>query len=180
MAMMECRECGHKISETAVSCPNCGATDAVTTKKRKTSLFTWLVVVLVALWFYFEANMPSTGSSQYVAKPKTVDTLRSKNSVKTTEIKRQGAVLTPALKQQVITVIEANELVSKAAFGHDEVGMDAGYKIFWIWMPALQGKNYDAIANHFCIVFTARDLGGIVVSIKKNGTLETLGRAGCR
>ena len=65
-------------------------------------------------------------------------------------------------------------------FGHDEVGGDSSYTIFWIWTPEISGKDYNAIADYFCPVFKVNGLGGITVSIKKNGTYNTLGRAYCR
>ncbi len=45
MAMTNCRECDHPISKKAQACPSCGAT-----KKKKTSLFTWLVLLLFVIW----------------------------------------------------------------------------------------------------------------------------------
>ena len=81
---------------------------------------------------------------------------------------------------QNINTIESNAMVSKAKFGHDEVGGDSSYTIFWIWMPEISGKDYNAIADYFCPVFKVNGLGGITVSIKKNATYNTLGRAYCR
>ena len=71
-------------------------------------------------------------------------------------------------------------MVSKAKFGHDEVGGDSSYTIFWIWMTEISGKDYNAIADYFCPVFKVNGLSGITVSIKKSGTYNTLGRAYCR
>ena len=42
MALKKCSECGEQISTKAAACPKCGAAS-----KKKTSLFTWLVVALI-------------------------------------------------------------------------------------------------------------------------------------
>lgn len=44
MALIKCKECGSKISKKAKECPKCGAP-----AKRRTSRFTWLVVILFVL-----------------------------------------------------------------------------------------------------------------------------------
>src|SRR5262245_30296663 len=45
MAMVLCKECGKERSSSADACPHCGA------KVKKTSAFTWLVVVILVLMF---------------------------------------------------------------------------------------------------------------------------------
>ena len=45
MSLIKCKECGHEISKKAKVCPNCGAKN-----KARTSLFTWLVVLLIGLF----------------------------------------------------------------------------------------------------------------------------------
>ena len=84
------------------------------------------------------------------------------------------------VKNQIINEIEGYELVSRAAFGNDVVGGDSSYDIFWIWMPKLNNKDYDAIAEFFCPIFKKNGLSKKTVSIKKNNSYETLGRAYCR
>ena len=91
-----------------------------------------------------------------------------------------GFALSDTIKNKIINAIESNAMVSKAKFGHDEVGGDPNYKIFWIWMPDVSSKNYNAIAEYFCPVFKVNGLSKIVVSIKKNGSYSTLGRGYCR
>jgi len=54
MSMIKCKECGTDVSSKAESCPKCGA--PISPKKsvkvkKKTSLLTWLIVVLIGLWF---------------------------------------------------------------------------------------------------------------------------------
>ncbi len=44
MALIKCKDCGAKISKKATACPECGAPP-----KKKTSMFTWLVVVLIGV-----------------------------------------------------------------------------------------------------------------------------------
>ena len=91
-----------------------------------------------------------------------------------------AVALSESTKNNIINTIENNAMVSKAKFGHDEVGGDSSYTIFWIWMPEISGKDYNAIADYFCPVFKVNGLSGITVSIKKSGTYNTLGRAYCR
>ena len=90
-----------------------------------------------------------------------------------------AVALSESTKNNIINTIENNAMVSKAKFGHDEVGGDSSYTIFWIWMPEISGKDYNAIADYFCPVFKVNGLSGITVSIKKSGTYNTLGRAYC-
>ena len=91
-----------------------------------------------------------------------------------------GFALSESTKNNIINTIENNAMVSKAKFGHDEVGGDSSYTIFWIWMPEISGKDYNAIADYFCPVFKVNGLSGITVSIKKSGIYNTLGRGYCR
>lgn len=53
MALTKCNECGEEISKKAEKCPKCGAP-----QNKKTSLFTWLVTIIVVLWAvgYFPGN----------------------------------------------------------------------------------------------------------------------------
>lgn len=44
-ALTKCKDCGHQISKSAKACPGCGA------KIRRTSLFTWVVAVILGLIF---------------------------------------------------------------------------------------------------------------------------------
>lgn len=43
MALRKCKDCGKEISKRADSCPHCGA------PIRKTSLFTWIVTIIIGL-----------------------------------------------------------------------------------------------------------------------------------
>ncbi|MCR4302462.1 MAG: zinc-ribbon domain-containing protein, partial [Sulfuricaulis sp.] len=59
MAMTKCKECGTEVSTKAKECPKCGAP-----VKRKTSVLTWLVAILLGLWVVgYIARGPSNDSS---------------------------------------------------------------------------------------------------------------------
>lgn len=47
MALTKCKECGEQISTKAAACPKCGAVP-----KKKTSLFTWLVVIVLGFGIF--------------------------------------------------------------------------------------------------------------------------------
>lgn len=55
MALIKCKECGKEISSKAKTCPSCGAK-----VPKKTSLFTWLVLILILLFVYSSYDTPST------------------------------------------------------------------------------------------------------------------------
>lgn len=59
MALVKCKECGEKISTKAESCPSCGAKPP-----KKTSMVTWLVLVLVIFVVYSAIQSPSTSRSK--------------------------------------------------------------------------------------------------------------------
>lgn len=63
MALVECRECGEPVSTQAKNCPNCGAKPP-----RKTSAFTWLVLILIVFIVYFQVQSPSTTSGSHVTE----------------------------------------------------------------------------------------------------------------
>jgi Domain of unknown function (DUF4352) len=62
MALIKCKECGQEVSKKAGSCPKCGAPI-----KKKTSLITWIVAIIIVLWVigYIanQGNTPSETSS---------------------------------------------------------------------------------------------------------------------
>ncbi len=95
-------------------------------------------------------------------------------------VENNAAEPSASVKSNIILEIENNGLVSKAAFANDVVGGNSSYSIFWIWMPKLKDKDYDSIAKFFCPVFKKNGLSGILVSIKKNNSYDTLGRGRCR
>jgi len=178
--MMECKECGHKVSESAESCPNCGARR--TTKKKKTSLFTWMFIAGVTYLIFFSNSSrdinyreSSKVSNLHQTKPQQAQAAVSVSPNNATRV-----VPSKTIREGIVKTVELNKLVSKAAFSHDVVGGDSRYTLLWVWMSGAAGKDYDAIARHFCSVFKVRNVKGATVSIKKNGSYDTLGRGYCR
>ena len=58
MSLVKCKECGKEVSNKAKTCPNCGAK-----APKKTSLFTWLVLIFIGLIVYVVSQSPSTTST---------------------------------------------------------------------------------------------------------------------
>lgn len=60
MALTKCKECGEKISTKADACPQCGAK-----RPKKTSAFTWFVLILIIFGVYAASvtTEPSSNSS---------------------------------------------------------------------------------------------------------------------
>lgn len=149
-----------------------------TKKKRKTSLFTWFVVAAVAYFIFSSNSRRDVSSPSLVAtsqtQPKLVD------SAPVVAPKSVRGVSSKSVRDEIIQTVQANKLVSRAAFGHDEVGGDSRYTLLWVWMSGATGKDYNAVARHFCSVFKIRRIKGAAVSIKRNGSYDTLGRGICR
>lgn len=59
MALTKCKECGEEISTKAESCPKCGAK-----APKKTSLFTWLILIFIILVIFSAIKVPSTSVSK--------------------------------------------------------------------------------------------------------------------
>ena len=57
MALVECRECKNEISKSAKTCPRCGA------KPRRTSKFTWLVLIIFVGWCIGQISRNDGGAS---------------------------------------------------------------------------------------------------------------------
>lgn len=73
MSLTKCKECGEEISKKAKKCPRCGAP-----AKKKTSLFTWIVTILIVLWAVGYFSNPSTTSRS--PSPSTTSSSSSKSS----------------------------------------------------------------------------------------------------
>lgn len=58
MALVKCKSCEHKMSTKAKACPSCGEP-----KKKKTSVLTWLVLILLALLIYAASESPQYTTS---------------------------------------------------------------------------------------------------------------------
>lgn len=65
MALKPCKECGNPISKSAKACPQCGY------KKKKTSVFTWLVLVIFLSIMYsvLSTNSPPAPLTRQTSKP---------------------------------------------------------------------------------------------------------------
>lgn len=61
MAMIKCKECGNVVSDAAAACPHCGAP----IKKKKTSVLTWIVAVILGLWLFgfISSQIDNNGST---------------------------------------------------------------------------------------------------------------------
>jgi hypothetical protein len=59
MALINCKECNEQISNQAKSCPKCGAKTP-----KKTSWFTWTIIIFIILIIYFSTNTSTNTSPQ--------------------------------------------------------------------------------------------------------------------
>jgi len=55
MALVKCKECGEEVSTQAKTCPKCGAK-----APKKTSIFTWLVLIFIVFIVYSVSQSPTT------------------------------------------------------------------------------------------------------------------------
>ncbi|MDN7129840.1 zinc-ribbon domain-containing protein [Pseudidiomarina sp. 1APR75-15] len=76
MALTKCKECGAEISKKATVCPKCGAKAA-----KRTSLVTWLVLVLIvfAAYSWIESPTPSNSNSNSPVASNETDAVPSSN-----------------------------------------------------------------------------------------------------
>jgi len=81
MALTKCKECGNEVSTKADSCPKCGAKTP-----KKTSLFTWLVLILMLAIGYTVVQSPSSTSS-YPAETSRASATEVGTTTKTPEIR---------------------------------------------------------------------------------------------
>ncbi|MGK0269467.1 MAG: RNA polymerase subunit RPABC4/transcription elongation factor Spt4 [Cocleimonas sp.] len=86
MALVKCKECGEEISSKAKDCPKCGAKPP-----KKTSLFTWLVLIIIVSVIY-SVSQSSTSTSVTAketssASPKISSSVSPKPSWSTTTSK---------------------------------------------------------------------------------------------
>lgn len=78
MALTTCKECSAAISTKAVKCPKCGAP-----KKKKTSVFTWLVTIILIFWLIGYIGQLSTTPTQ---KPTQASSKVEQKSVTADEV----------------------------------------------------------------------------------------------
>ena len=105
MALVKCKECGEEVSNKAKSCPKCGAK-----APKKTSLLTWLVLILIILGIY--------ASSQ--TTDKTTNTSSKINSSEKNEtIKPDNVRKAVPPKPAWVTSVSQDEMTGKfTAFAH--------------------------------------------------------------
>lgn len=102
MALVKCKECGEDVSTKAKSCPKCGAK-----APKKTSLFTWFVLVFIIFVVYAANQAPSTSS-----KPKST-------SISTTPQKSEVVKKAAPPKPSWVTSTSKDEMTGKfSAYAH--------------------------------------------------------------
>ncbi len=67
MALVECKECGESVSTKAKTCPRCGAE-----APKKTSFFTWLVLLFIVFIVYSagQSPTPTTNTKSSIELPR--------------------------------------------------------------------------------------------------------------
>jgi len=104
MALVKCKECGEDVSTKAKTCPKCGAK-----APKKTSLFTWLVLVFIIFVIYGANQAPTTPN-----KPKHASASASTAPQNSEEVKN---VAPP--KPSWVTSISKDEMTGKfTAYAH--------------------------------------------------------------
>lgn len=63
MALVKCKECGEQVSTKAKTCPKCGAK-----APKKTSIFTWLVLIFIIFIAYTAIQNPTSSVSSKSSK----------------------------------------------------------------------------------------------------------------
>ncbi|WP_352284177.1 hypothetical protein [Pseudoalteromonas sp. Q18-MNA-CIBAN-0097] len=108
MALVKCKECGEEVSNKAKSCPKCGAK-----APKKTSLLTWLVLILIILGVYVSGQ-----STDRTAKPPSKVSSSEKNeTIKSEKVKK----VTPP-KPVWVTSVSKDEMTGKfTAFAHSPI-----------------------------------------------------------
>lgn len=84
MALIKCKACGHMISKSAKSCPQCGH------KNRHTSLFTWIVAGIFAYIFISAGfNLNNQDQKKEKATPPKPVVQKSSEDLRREKIERQ-------------------------------------------------------------------------------------------
>ena len=108
MSLIKCKECNHDISKKAKKCPNCGAPN-----KKKTSVFTWLLIIIISIWFIglFSSAPTSTRSKTSSTPSKSIELKQS-----TKEIAMDNIKLTFTWKKSGFdNIMEANFIISNSS-----------------------------------------------------------------
>jgi len=121
MSLVKCKACGHEISKSALSCPNCGEPKKV---KKKTSFSTWFILFLVVSFMIgsFISDQKEEERRQAQAKKDEIklnyfnshkgNILKTVNELITT--KKYSDVITLSKEYEIITDSEFTNLVNKA------------------------------------------------------------------
>lgn len=107
MALVKCKECSEQISTKAKSCPKCGA--AV---PKKTSMFTWFVLVFIVFIIYVSNQSPTSNSTTATSISK------SSSAAKEIEIAKKD----PPPKPAWTTSTSKDEMTGKlSAYAHSPI-----------------------------------------------------------
>ena len=105
MALVKCKECGEEVSNKAKSCPKCGAK-----APKKTSLLTWLVLILIILGIYTSSQ--STDSA--TKSPAKVSSSEKNETIKSEKVKKAAPP-----KPVWVTSVSKDEMTGEfTAFAH--------------------------------------------------------------
>ena len=138
MALIQCKECAKEVSSKAKVCPSCGAK-----VPKKTSLFTWLVLIFMLLIVYSAYNTPSYSPKKIDADSVKTDLKDTSNEVKPEKIKAEPIVRTPVWDVN----ISKDEMTGEIkAFAHSPVTypkkrMSFPYHDVRTWMGVGCNKN---------------------------------------
>jgi len=94
MALVKCKECGSKVSTGAKACPNCGAKPP-----KKTSLFTWLVVIFMLIVAYNSITMT----------PEERTAISERNAAEKIEKEKQIAILRKKADSRIVDVTASDD-----------------------------------------------------------------------
>lgn len=103
MALIVCKECENKVSNKAKTCPNCGAK-----VPKKTSLFTWLVLLFIVLVVYGAAKAPSKPHNQVQLASSNANSEKANSPAQA-----EATVKTPPPKPAWETSVSKDEMTGK-------------------------------------------------------------------
>lgn len=120
MVLTKCKECGTEISKKAKQCPGCGAP-----AKKKTSLVTWLVLVMVAVGAYGVSQAPTGKPSDN--KSSNAENVASITKTKKSEPIKQGWVSTSSVDKMTgnksfYAVSKSVQASKRMGFPYSDVG----------------------------------------------------------
>ncbi len=102
MALVKCKECGEEVSTKAKTCPKCGAK-----APKKTSLFTWLVLLFIGFVVYAANQAPTSTSS--------ASSYKSQNNLSESSTKSEPVKVAPPQKPSWRTSSSKDKMTGKAS-----------------------------------------------------------------